>query len=621
MNGYAGKLLFVNLSTKEIETRDLAPELARDFIGGPTLGAKILYDEMPANTPVFAEESVFGFVSGPANGMGAFIGGRYTVVCKSPVTNGWNDANSGGTFGPKMKKSGYDAVFVKGISETPVYIFIDEGKVEIRDAAHLWGKTTIATEETLIDEIGDKSIGIALIGPAGERLSNISGIMNDSHRSAARGGPGAVMGSKKLKALVVKGNMKIEPSDKAAMIEISKEVGAFVKDPPVPFFKIFKEYGTPATYMGSILGGDTSIKNWGGSAAEITEEDVIPMTPEVTDELYRVGNFTCHTCPVGCSAIYSIEHEKWPQKHTGRPEYESQGAFGAAMMINDYALVAHCNSLCNEYGFDTISMGSTMAWLMECYNKGIFTIDEIDGIDLKWGNTDAVAELAEKICKAEGIGEILNGGSLAAAKHFDKGFECLAVASGIELPMHDPRFNPGMGRKYKYDPTPARHVKGGYEIPFGNEPPEVKYDMTNSLAMDYKGIMDTEMTNAGGFCKFGEEMFLTGGKIPKYLSAITGFDYNDEEVEKFGNRSFAIRHAFNLREGFRRKDFDLSPRNIGEPPQTEGPNTGRTIEVEWMADNLYDKLGYSVDEAVPLKETLENLRGMEAVIRDLYPNP
>ena len=619
MKGYAGKILFVDLTTKTTEVRDLPPDIARDFIGGPSLGAKILYNEMPAHTDPFSPQSLLGFVSGPSNAMGAQLGGRYTVVCKSPVTGGWNDANSGGSFGPRMKKAGYDAVFVKGICDKPSYIFIDNGKVEIRDASHLWGKTTIDTEETIKEEIGDKNIGIALIAPAGERLSNMAAVMNDAHRCCARGGPGAVMGSKKLKALVVRGSVAIEPADKEAMTALNKEIIAWRKNLDVPFFKAFAEYGTTATYEGSVFGGDTSVKNWGGSAADITEAQVMPLHGPEMDKRYRRKKYTCHTCPVGCSAIYEVEDEKWPVKETGRPEYETLGVFGSSLLNSDPASVIKCHTLCNEYGFDTVSVGGTVAWLMECYNNGLFTIDELDGIDLKWGNADAIVEITERICRSEGIGEILNGGSRAASKHFNRGFEYLVLANGIELPMHDPRFNPGMGRKYQYDPTPGRHVKGGYPVPFGNEPPEIKYDMSKSAKIDFDGVVDVELTNSGGFCKFGEEMFLPFEARAKYLSLISGFDYNEEEVKRFGIRSFTMRHAFNLREGFRRKDFHVSKRSIGIPPQTEGPNAGRTIDTEFMADNLFRNLGYNVEDSVPMKETLIKLGGMEDVIKDLYP--
>ncbi len=620
MYGYTGKLLFVDLTTSTNEVRSLDEATAKNYVGGPSLGAKILYDEMPANVHAFSPDSMIGFVSGPTNGTGAFLGGRYTVVSKSPVTGGWNDANSGGNFGPLMKKAGFDAVFVKGISEKPVYIFVDNGKVEIRDASALWGKTTAETEQAIKDELGDQRVGIALIGPAGENLSNFAAVMNDSHRAAGRGGTGAVMGSKKLKALVVRGDLKIEPKDRPALVAINKETIAWEKEGPIaPMASQFSAHGTAGMYESSIYAGDTSVKNWAGSVADITEEAIRPITAEAMDPKYKKKKYACNACSLGCGAIYAVETGKWPIEHTSRPEYETQGMFGSQMLNSDPEAVNKCNWLCNEYGFDTISMGGTIAWAMENYSNGVFSLAEMDGIDLKWGNAEAIVQMTEKICKNEGIGKILAGGSLSAAKAMGKGFEALVVASGIEIPQHDPRFAPGLGRTYKYDPTPGRHVKGGLGIQYGNEPPEVKYNYSDTGARDIAGVIGAELTNAAGFCVFGD-FGLPPGAVAKYLTAITGFEYSEQDVKNLGLRSFAMRHAFNLREGLRRKDFEISGRIVGDPPQTEGPNTGVTVDAEQLADNFYKALGWHVSDGIPKLEALESIGALDAVIGDLYPN-
>lgn len=619
MFGYAGKLLFVDLSSRTTEVRELDEQTAKDFIGGPALGAKILYDEMPAHTQALSPQNILGFVTGPANGTGALLGGRYTVVCKSPVTQGWNDSNSGGSFGPKLKSSGYDAVFIKGKSESPVYLFIDNGRVEFRDASKIWGRTCVEAENAIRDELGDKRIGVALIGPAGEQLSNMAAVMNDAHRAAGRGGSGAVMGSKNLKAVAVRGSFKPRLKDRELLLSLNKEVIEWEKN--MPMLKMFSEYGTSGIYDSSVYSGDTGIRNWEGTAADLTEEQISALTGPEMDKLYRRKKYACHSCPVGCGAIYSVAGKKWTIEETGRPEYETLGTFGSMMLNADPEAVNVCNWLCNEYGYDTISMGATVTWLMACYCGGLFSKEELGGIDLTWGNGEAIVAMTERICKGEGIGKILRAGSLAAARHFNRGFEHLVIASGIELPMHDPRFNPGLARKYQYDPTPARHVKGGYPIPYGNQPPEVKYNYENSAEVDLAGIIDVELTNAGGFCKFGEEFALPPDMRARYLTAITGFDYNNqEETDRFGIRAFTIRHAFNLREGFRRKDFDVSRRALGDPPLKEGPTAGRTIDNERLADNLFRKLGWNLADAVPTKEALLKVGSLENVIRDLYPD-
>ncbi|NLA86772.1 MAG: aldehyde ferredoxin oxidoreductase, partial [Clostridiales bacterium] len=468
MFGYTGKLLFVDLTTGKTEVRALDEATAKNFIGGPSLGAKILYDEMPANAEPFSEESMVGFVSGPVNGTGAFLGGRYTVVSKSPVTGGWNDANSGGHFGPLMKKSGFDGVFVKGISEKPVYIFVDNGKAELRDATALWGKTTSETERLIKEELEDSRVGIALIGPAGENLSNMAAVMNDTHRAAGRGGTGAVMGSKKLKALVVRGDFKVEAKDREAVMALNKETIKWEREGPVaPVYNMFTNHGTGGSYESSIYAGDASVKNWAGSPLDMTEEQIKPVTAQEMDARFKRKKYACNACSIGCGAIYSVEDGKWSLEETSRPEYETQGMFGSQLLNSSAEAVSMCNWLCNEYGFDTISMGGTIAWAMENCSNGVFSKEELDGIDLKWGNAEAIVQMTERICRHEGVGKILSKGSLGAAEHFGKGFEALVVAAGIEIPQHDPRFAPGLARTYKYDPTPGRHVKGGLGIQYG----------------------------------------------------------------------------------------------------------------------------------------------------------
>ena len=619
MYGYNGKLLFVDLTALSAEVRDLDEAMARNFVGGLALGARILYDEMPAHIDAFAPESMIGFLTGPTNGTGALMGGRYTVVSKSPVTNGWNDSNSGGNFGPMLRKSGFDAIFIKGISKNPVYIFIDNGRVEFRDASKIWGKTTTETENAIREDLGDPKVGIALIGPAGERLSHMAAIMNDTHRAAGRGGSGAVMGSKKLKALVVRGNHKITIKDKDQLLALNKETAMFQKEGPfAPLIESYFHHGTGGDYETCLIPGDTGIKNWAGSTVDLTEEEIQAHTTQVTDKLYKMKKFACNACPIGCGSYYKINSDKYQIEKTGRAEYETLGAFGSMMMNSDNESIQMCNYLCNEYGYDTISFGSTLAWLMESYCKGLFTKEELDGIDLCWGNSDAIVQMTRHICDYEGIGKVLHNGSMAAANYFNKGFESLVVASGIEIPQHDSRFSTGLVRTYQYDPTPGRHVKGGLGCAYGNEPPEVKFDYTNTGERDLAGVIFNELTHIAGFCVF-DDFGLPADIIVKYLNAITGFDFSEEEGNQLGIRSFAMRHAFNLREGLRRKDFTLSDRMKGVPPLKEGPLTDVTVDGKMLADNFYQALGWNVEDAMMPKQFLENIGNMADIIQDLYP--
>ncbi len=614
-----GKLLFVELDTGKIEIRPLDEKLARDFLGGYGIGARILYDEMPANTAPFAPESMLGFVSGALNGTGALMAGRYAVVSKSPATGGFNDANSGGSFGPMLRKSGFDGVFVKGIAPSPVYILIDDGNVEICDASDLWGMTTVAAEEAIKEKLGNKKFNAALVAPGGERMQWCAGIMNESHRIAGRGGSGAVMGSKNLKALVVCGTQSVAVANKEEMVSINKAIMEWEKNGPVkPFVEAFSNYGTTCLYENGVLLGDALVKNGlGAGTVDMTPETIAPLTGNEMDKRFRRKKFTCSACPIGCGSIYQVKDGDVNIEETGRPEYETLGSFGSQMLNSDAVLVNKCNYLCNEYGLDTISIGATIAWAMDCYTSGILSKDELDGIDLTWGNAEAIAAMTEKVCKGEGVGKILGNGSVYAANHFGRGHECLVVAGNIEIPQHDSRYGPSLARTYKYDPTPGRHVKGGMGATVGNQPPEVKFNYDGLAEPDFMGTVHEEILNAGGYCEFSNFGLAPNSHIG-LINAATGFNYTEEDRINLGRRIFTIRQAFNLREGLRRKDATISDRIIGIPPLKEGPLAGVTVDVERMADNFFNRMGYEQD-GVPKKETLEMIGGLENVIRDLYP--
>ncbi|MCL1848901.1 MAG: aldehyde ferredoxin oxidoreductase family protein [Clostridiales bacterium] len=616
MFGYMGKLLFVNLSTGVTEVRDLLEEDARNFLGGYGIGAKILYDEMPANADPYGEDSMIGFVTGPTNGAGPFFGGRYTFVCKSPVTGGWNDANSGGFFGPALKKAGFDAVFVNGLSKDPVYIFIDDGKVEICDASALWGKTVLETEAAIEELYGNKAKA-ALIGPAGENLSRFSAIMNDGHRAAGRGGCGAVMGAKKLKALVVRGNQTVPVYDKKAVQANNMAANTHMKGPGAGFVSSFGNYGTGGMFTASTQSGDAGVKNWGGAGVVDYPAEIGDTISSIGIDSTKVKKYACSNCPVGCGAFHDYPSERWDLKHSPRPEYESMGAFGSLLLNADVESIFQANNLSNDYGFDTISMGSTVAWAMECYENGVLSEEELDGIKLSWGNGDAIVAIIEKICKAEGVGDILKLGTQAAADHFGKGHEYLVVASGIEEPQHDSRLGYGLARVYQYDPTPGRHVKGGLGMGTRH---------VNGHEIDYRGTgyadvasaANCELTNCSGFCLFGANN--PPGMVKKQVEAVTGFTYSAPEWLALGLRIFNMRHAFNLREGLRRKDFTLSPRMTESKPPFEGPISEIKVNHELLADNFFNAMGWNMD-MVPLRSMYDNIGGLDKIRDEFAPPP
>jgi len=612
MYGYIGKMLFVNLTDNSFEVRELKESDARDFLGGQALGAKILYEEMKANVDPLGEESVVGFVSGPLNGATALFGGRYTVVCKSPMSNTWNDANSGGAFGPVMKQAGFDAVFVKGIAKNPVYIFIDDGKVEILDAGPIWGLTTLAAEEKLREMYGDK-MNAALISPAGENVALMACVMNDGHRAAGRGGPGAVMGSKKLKGVVVRGTHKIEIFDRAKVMAINKDTAGKMGDSMKEGADRMGTYGTGAGYVNSVITNDASIKNWTGYATKDYPEEIAEAVGSQGIDFSKTKKYNCHTCPLGCGAFHDYPSEKWNLADSPRPEYETMGAFGSQLANADAASVFQCNNLCNEYGFDTISAGATIGWAMECFNTGVLSKEELDGIELRWGDGDAIVAIMEKMCKAEGVGKILMHGTKYAADHFGKGHECLVLANGIEEPQHDSRLIYGLMRIYQYDPTPGRHVKGGLAWS-GRHMTGHDIDYRGTGYHDIDGVAFTEITNASGTCMFGNNYF----PIVDQVEAVTGFTYSPAERLALGLRMYMIRHAFNVREGMRRKDYVISERFYKSNPPDGGPIVDILVDNELLADNFFNAMGLDLD-TVPLKSALENLGGLDFLIDDIHP--
>ncbi|MBE6465032.1 MAG: hypothetical protein E7003_06910 [Eggerthellaceae bacterium] len=618
MKGYAGKLLFVDLSTGEIEVREFDEQFARTWIGGYGFGARILYDEMPAHTDAFAPESMIGFVSGAANGTTALMGGRYMVVCKSPVYDGWNDANSGGTFGPSIRSAGYDGIFVKGIAKAPVYLYIKDGVCEIRDASQYWGKTVSECEALAAEEIAEKRLGSCWIGPVGEKKGLIAAVMNDTHRAAARGGVGAVMGSKNLKGIVVTGKFKLEKADPDLLRQLNKEVMTWEKEGPVkPVVNLFGAYGTGNDYEHAVGCGDAGVKNWAGSAEDIAPEDRDAISTQKMDEIYRLKKYSCAACPVGCGAIYGFDAYGYKSEDSGRPEYEVTAGLGSMLLNTDTDAVNVVNFLFNEYGIDAISGSGTIAWAMEMYDRGLLSADDLDGIELTWGNGEAIVRLAEKIARGEGIGEILMNGSKYAADHFGVGHDALVTANGIEIGQHDCRYGPHLARTYVFDPSPGRHVKGGLGVACGHKPPEIKFAYSTRGAEDVAGTLDRELSAAGGFCGF-TAFGLPPDFYRKLINAATGFDYTPEEFKLAGKRIWLMRQAFNIREGYLRDYWYLDDRLQGKPPLEEGPLAGVTIDVDAMGDAFFKEMGINLEDGVPFRETYEEVGGMDDVIADIY---
>jgi aldehyde:ferredoxin oxidoreductase len=603
--GYAGRLLFVDLTNGTVDEKPLAEELALQFVGGYGIGARVLYGMMKKGADPLGPDNVLGFVSGPLNATSALFGGRYTVVCKSPITGGWNDANSGGYFGPQLKRAGFDAVFFSGSSRKPVYLFIKDGKAEIRDAKNLWGKSCTESQDMLIEETGEPHLRAALIGPAGEKQILTACVINDKHRAAARGGGGAVMGSKNLKAVVVSGSAKIAVADPQKVKKINKEIIDWMKNGPTKeMVKSWGKFGTGGDTGMNGMTGDTPVKNWGGAGlVDMGEETLNKLATGTYDGKYNAKKYSCAQCPLGCGALYSVNEGKWPLPDTVRPEYETLGAFGA-MALNDSAeSIIKCNDICNHYGLDTMSIGSTIAWAIECYERGIFTKADTEGIELTWGNADSIVAMTQAIADQAGFGKILGLGSMKAADKLGKGSEYIQVAGGIELPMHDPRFSPYLARTYQCDPTPGRHIKGGLGISDFAIPEHMRFQYKGRGQADAEATCRSEVLSSAGACAFMS--FATPPHALKdLLEAVTGHEI---DMVRTGKRILNMRHLFNLREGLKPTQNLLPARWLGNPPLEDGPLKGNTVDYMQLAENFFEAIGWDLETMMPDQNSLEDI--------------
>ncbi len=603
--GYAGKLLYIDLTDGTIDEKPLSEEIASKFVGGYGIGARILYETMKKGADPFGPENILGFVSGPLNATNAFFGGRYAVVCKSPITGGWNDANSGGFFGPQLKRAGFDGVFISGFSRKPVYLFIKDGRAEIRDAKNIWGKDCTEAQEDLIKETGASNLRSALIGPGGEKRTLTAAIIHDRHRAAARGGCGAVMGSKNLKAVAVTGSTKITVANRAKIKEINREILDWMKNGPTK--EMVKNWGTFGTGgdtgMNGLI-GDTPAKNWSGAGdVDMGEEKLFKLATGTYDEKYNTKKYSCAQCPLGCGAHYSIQEGKWPLLETDRPEYETLGAFGA-MALNDNAeSIIKCNDICNRYGLDTMSIGSTIAWAIECYEKGILAKEDTEGIELTWGNADSIVAITQAIAERTGFGDILANGSMQAAETLGKGKEYLQTVRGIELPMHDPRLSPYLARTYQCDPTPGRHVKGGLGIADLGVPDEVKFRFEGRGQEDADATCCWEVMSSAGTCAFSN-FCMPPDALKNLIEAVTGWEI---DMVRTGKRILNMRHLFNLREGLKPIHDLLPERCVGKPPLTKGPLSGNIVDHVRIAENFFEAIGWDKETMMPDEESLEDM--------------
>ena len=618
--GYMGRLLNVNLTTGKMEDEPLDEQLCRDYIGGYGLAARLLYERIPVGANALGPNNILGLLTGPLTGTPAVIGSRFVAVAKSPKTaGGWGDANCGGRFGPYLKFAGYDGVFFGGISQKPVYLLIDEGKAELLDASDLWGMGVSALEDALKKRHG-KQAEVCSIGPSGELLALTSCIMNDKERAAGRSGLGAVMGSKKLKAVVVKGKMAVPMHDEPAMKALRKKL---LKE-ATGFFDILHKWGTCGLTHDSALSGDSPVKNWGGAGTvDFPSARAKKISDDAVIGLDNYKPYGCWQCPIACGGKVRQKTGKYAlELNNGvghKPEYETLAMFGTNLLNDDLASIVKINEICNNMGVDTISVGGVIGYAMECYENGLLTKDDTDGLELNWGNADAIVALTEKIAKRDGFGDLLADGVRVAWEKLGRvGTEYAIHVDGEEVPAHDPRFVPGLATTYLLTSTPARHTQGGELLaaPGLDQPDKDKYEYTGWAETHWKQVTSMEVCNAAGLCMFAYLSYPIQA-IPDQLKAVTGWDYGLEGMFKTGMRIYTMRNAFNLREGLNPLYRDIPGRMVGEPPLTEGNIKGVTVDYETLIEEFLKFCDWDEETTMPSEKALQDL-GMEFLIDEWY---
>ncbi|HZQ35870.1 MAG TPA: aldehyde ferredoxin oxidoreductase family protein [Dehalococcoidia bacterium] len=599
---FNGKVLNVNLSTGEITAEHLPDEMYRKYLGGYGLGARMLLDRVPKGADPLGPENMLGIFPGLMTGTPLF-GQRYQAVCKSPLTGGWGDANCGGNTGPYLKHAGWDGVMFFGASEKPVYLLIRDDEVSIEDASDLWGKDAIETEKLLMARHGKKS-SVADIGQAGETLSLISGICNDHGRLAARSGVGAVMGSKKLKAIVIVPSRNIMVQNKETLAEVKQGLQDFVK----PTADFFRTYGTTGITSRSAHSGDSPVKNWGGVGI-VDFPNVETITGDVVNATME-KHYACWHCPIACGAeSKESENAEYPYpRHTHRPEYETMASFGTMNLNNNLDSLTYANHLCNAYGFDSISAGATVSFAIECYENGILTKEDTDGLELHWGDDKAIIKLLEMMGTRQGIGAVLADGVKVAAEKIGRGSEKFAMhVAGQELPMHDPKLQPEYHTTYKLDPTPARHTQYEGNRRFGLIP-AAQRDRTvaEGRGPHHKGASEyMHVVNAAGHCQF-VMMAANTANIPQWINMTTGFDMTREELLEVGERIANMRMAFEVREGGNPRQRQV-PERMSGAVYKEGPHKDFGLDTETLEKEFLEACDWDPETCKPSAAKLESL--------------
>ena len=608
MLGYTGKVLHIDLSTTVRSLHDLDETDARNYLGGGGLAAHLL-SSMNWDVDPFDLENRLVFFAGPLTGTPAPLCSRYSVCAKSPLTNIWGEAHASGFWGPELKASGLDGIVIEGKAERPVYLWIKDGKVTIKDARSLWGKDTFTTEDAIKEELGDTAIKVAAIGPAGEKRSRMAAIINDHGRAAARCGIGAVMGSKNLKAIAVRGTREVKVARPEELRTLAGTLARLARESTAG--KYLKEFGTIGGMDPFHEFGDVPIKNWMQGS---WEEGCHRVSGQYMNETILSSRSACKRCPIGCGRVIDVKYGPYNGLTGKGPEYETAAAFGPLCLNDNIAAVAKANDLCNRYGLDTISTGAAVAFALECYEKGLITSNDTDGLDLVWGDADTIVTLVEKIGQREGFGEVLADGTRRAAETIGKGADTFALhVKGLELPMHDPRAFTSWAVSYGTSNRGACHIQAPtFWVERGLTFPDIGLDNPGDrFGSDGKGLLTKvfqdfcEVVESAGICKFALYGDFRSRHVVDLLRCVTGWDLQLDEVMKMGERSFNLKRLINVRCGITGKD-DRLPDRILTQPLSEGGTKGSLPDQEKMLKEYYQERGWD-ENGIPTPQKREEL--------------
>lgn len=601
MHGYAGKILRIDLTNEKARVLRLKLTLLKKFLGGKGLGAKLLYDNLKPETNPYDPENLLIFMTGPLAGTMVPTSSRYAIITKSPLTGIFLDTYSGGHFAHEMKLAGYDGVVIMGKSKKPSYLWINDDKIQFMDAKNVWGKTTYETDIAVKEEIGNPHAKVACIGPAGENLVRFACVINDKYDAAGRGGAGAVMGSKNLKAIAVYGTRKVSIAKMDELSDIVSEAHHRIKNDAFTG-QTLPTYGTPNTVWSVQQTGIFPTRNFRSGVFEGAEH----VDGEVLRR-YLVRNAACRTCPIGCGKKTYVKSGKYAGVSTEGPEYETLWAFSAQCGNSDFESIIQANDLCNLYGLDTISTGNVIGFAMECFEKNKLSEKDLGDQDLSFGNSEAIIESIKRIAYREGYGNLLAEGVKRVAERLHA-TDFAQHVKGLELPGYDPRGSKGMGLAYATSNRGGCHNRAwvvGIELFTDVDRFETrgKARIVKYL-QDYGAVKDSLI-----MCHFlfsPNNPVLDESFATKMLTAVTGLTFTEKDLLGIGERIWNLERVFNAKVGMRRRD-DTLPKRLLREEMPEGPSRGHVVELEKMLNDYYELRNWDKETGIPTKEKLLEL--------------